>query len=334
MSERDGILACPVCGNRLRLRDRVARCEAGHSFDQARDGHLHLLTPGKSRSRAQGDDQSMVAARRAFLDRGHYRALSEGLHEWVGELMPETMLDVGCGEGTFTEAMLSAIPDDSSSRPGGKHLHDDHWVAFDISRPAMKLTARRVPRAVAVVASVNQLPAVDGSVDLLTSVMSPVLDSEFARVLAPGGRALLVTPGGSHLAELRAQLYRDYRPHDEEVLLARSWPVLEQRRFEARVTLGSNEEIMQVWGMTPYRWNAPEEGVERISALDRLEITVHFVGTLVQPPDDPARDEPAPDDWARDHLVPAEQSPVVPGIGSSAHHAGDAAPHVVDEDPI
>ncbi|MGJ6981448.1 putative RNA methyltransferase [Aestuariimicrobium soli] len=279
MSTRDGILACPVCGDRLRLHDRVARCEANHSFDQARDGHLHLLTPGKSRQRAQGDDQQMVAARRAFLDRGHYAVLSEGLHQWVGELAPETLLDVGCGEGTFTEAMLAALPAAADAPP-----HDDHLVAFDISRPAMKLTARRVPRAVAAVASVNQLPAVDASVDLLTSVMSPVFAPEFERALAPGGRVLLVTPGDTHLAELRAQLYRDYRPHDEQVLLAESWPVLEQRRFVGRATLTSNEEVMQVWGMTPYRWNAPADGVERIQALPGLEITVHFVGTLLAAP--------------------------------------------------
>lgn len=275
---RDGILACPVCGGRLRLANRVARCDLNHSFDQARDGHLHLLTPGKSRVRAQGDDQQMVAARRAFLDRGHYGVLSSGLHEWVGELLPETLLDVGCGEGTFTEAMLTALTSAPHDGP------DDHLVAFDISRPAMKLTARRVPRAIAAVASVNALPAVDSSVDLVTSVMSPVFAPEFARVLAPGGRVLLVTPGDTHLAELRAQLYRDYRPHDEEVLLAQTWPVIEQRRFVGRASLTSNDEVMQVWGMTPYRWNAPEEGVARIQALDGLDISVHFVATLLEAP--------------------------------------------------
>lgn len=273
------ILACPVCHEPLTVADRVATCPNRHSFDQARDGHFHLLTPGKSRQRQQGDDADMVAARRAFLDRGHYRALSQGLADWMGELQPGSWLDVGCGEGSFTGPMMDALP------PGdGPERYDPRFVAFDISRPAMKLTARRVPRAVSVVASVNDLPVLDGSVELISSIMSPMHEGEFARALAPGGKVLLVTPGASHLEQLRAQLYADYRPHDEDVLLAHSWPVIEQRRFTDRVHLASNDEIMQVWGMTPYRWNAPVEGVARISELTELDVTVHFVGTLLEAP--------------------------------------------------
>lgn len=301
MTSAPPILSCPVCHDALTVADRTARCPQRHSFDQAREGYFNLLSPRQSRRRDMGDDADMVHDRRAFLDRGHYAALSDGLRQWVGELAPGTLLDVGCGEGSFTRAMLDPIAAEDAR-------YDARWVAFDISKPAMRLTARRVPQAVSVIASVNSLPALDASVDLVCSVMSPVHDLEFARVLAPGGRVLLVTPGASHLAELRAQLYEEYRPHDEDVTLAHTWPVLEQRRFQGRASLRSNEEILQVWGMTPYRWNAPVEGAARIAELDSLDITVDFLATLLAPP--PAVElpevselDPVPDELATDDPV-------------------------------
>lgn len=265
------LAACPHCHNPLVLGEREVWCANNHRFDRAREGFVNLLRPGRSRKAVIGDDADMVTDRRRFLDRGHYRVLSDGLAALVADLAAAqpvgTLLDVGCGEGSFTAAMVQAAPGAEA-------------MAMDISRPAVRLTARRVPGAFSAVASVVDMPVLEDSVDLLCSVMAPLHEAEFGRVLRPGGRILVVSPGDSHLAELRQLIYPQYRPHDELVGLAEAHPVLEQRRFTGTANLASPEELRQVWGMTPYRWNTPSEGQRRLAEARELQVQVHFVATV------------------------------------------------------
>ncbi len=261
------IAACPLCRTALFLAEREVWCANGHHYDRAREGYVNLLRPGKIRKLVSGDDREMVADRRSFLDCGHYRVLAEGLAGLIGELAPATLLDVGCGEGTFTRVMTA------SGRAS---------MAVDLSRPAVRLAARRCPDALCAVASVHDLPVLDHSADAVVSVMSPTHQAEFLRVLSPDGRVLVVTPGASHLDALRATLYTDYRPHDEEVPLSDVLMTERTERFVDHIVLRSREEIRQVWGMTPYRWNAPAGGVARLDQLDELALTVHFVATVMR----------------------------------------------------
>lgn len=258
------------------MEDRTLHCPNRHSFDRAREGFVNLLRPGKSRKAVIGDDAEMVASRRRFLERGHYDALTRGVGQLVADLDGSEpvagLLDVGCGEGTFTASMVAALPTGCPT------------MAFDISRPAVKATARRVPDTLTAVASVIDMPVRDHGVGLLTSIMAPLHEAEFARVAQPGGRILVVSPGDSHLAELRQVLYPHYLPHDEQVALADSLPVLEQRRFTDTVHLASADELHEVWGMTPYRWNTPRDGQERLAALTELTVSVHFVATVFRVP--------------------------------------------------
>lgn len=233
-----------------------------------------MLRPGKVRKARSGDDTQMVADRRSFLNRGHYRVLAGGLARLVTEMRGDagpvrTLLDVGCGEGSFTLPMTAP---------------DRVTLAFDVSRPAVRLAARRCPDALCAVASVQNMPVLDGSVDLVVSVMSPVHETEFLRVARPGGRIVVVTPGASHLEGLRRVLYPEYRPHDEEVPLSGHLPVVDQCRFVDQVHLGTTTEIHEVWGMTPYRWNAPIEGATRLAELDSMDVTVSFVATVFEVP--------------------------------------------------
>ncbi len=261
------MLACPLCREPVAVLERELVCTSNHHFDRAKEGFVNLLRPGRARKEVIGDDADMVAARRRFLDRGHYRCLSEGLAALVADVDPtERLLDVGCGEGTFTAAMAPA-----GTRPA---------VAMDISRPAVRMSARRAPGALCAVASVIDIPVTDASVDLLASVMSPIHEAEFNRVVHPGSRAVIVRPGASHLNQLRRLVYGHGVDHDEAFEVPGGWRLVEQRRFIEEVELTSNDEVMEVWGMTPYRWNSPREGGDRVAATQELAISVHFVASV------------------------------------------------------
>lgn len=253
----------------MAIDGRTFGCDGGHRFDRAREGHVNLLRPGKVRRARSGDDREMVRARRAFLGAGHYRVLREGLATVAGALSPQAVLDVGCGEGSFTAALTGATRE---------------VVAVDLSVEAVRLAARHLgTSATCVVATVADLPVLERSCDLVTSVMSPVHEAELRRVLAPGGHLVLATPGADHLDGLRRVLYRDYRPHDEEVPLSDRLPVVDVVRCREAVLL-EGADVERLWHMTPYRWNAPAEGVERLRSLDRLAVTVSFVITTFAVP--------------------------------------------------
>ncbi len=260
------VLGCPVCKEGLDdLDGRTFGCLRGHRFDRARDGSVDLVRPGHPR-RESGDDADMVRARRAFLDTGRYGVLSRGLEDIARRLAPATVLDVGCGEGSFTAALCW---------PGRE------VVAFDLAKAGVRLAARRLGgAATCCVAGVTEIPVLDGSCDLVTSVMSPTFEAEFLRVLAPGGRMVVVSPGPDHLDGLRRLLYADYRPHDGEVPLADRLSVVAVDRLRSAEVLSPTEAEL-VWAMTPYRWNAPAEGLERLRAAPEVAVTVDFVATTL-----------------------------------------------------
>lgn len=191
-------LRCPVCRLPLFLElppGRAPRlgCASGHGFDAAKQGYFNLLT-GKGTNFTE-DGATMVAARASFLDAGHYESLAEAL----GHLARNTLhgnehprvLDAGAGTGYYLRQVLEALP--GTTEPGA--------VALDISRYAMRRAAK-VPNTVALVWDLwRELPVEDESFDLLLNIFSPHNGSEFARVLRPGGTALVVTPLPEHLSE-------------------------------------------------------------------------------------------------------------------------------------
>jgi 23S rRNA (guanine745-N1)-methyltransferase len=199
-------LRCPLCGGRLTVQNRTAggsrprlQCGAGHSFDAARQGYYNLLV-GKG-TVFEADSAEMVAARFNFLDAGHYRPLADAVSRAVLALVrpgtPFTVLDSGTGTGHYLRVVL-----DDVSRVTG----DVTAVALDISKFALRRAARLNPEAVNLVCDVWQpLPVEDAAVDVVTVIFAPRNAAEFARVLHPDGRLVVVTPRAGHLASLAAE---------------------------------------------------------------------------------------------------------------------------------
>lgn len=194
-------LRCPVCRDTLAdLGGRLA-CPAGHSFDVARHGQVHLAARP---IRHPGDTADMVAARARVEQAGVLAPVGEEVRAAVGDLLGArgdadrrdgpVLLDVGAGTGH----LLAAVLDDLPSAVG---------LAVDSSRYASRRAGRAHPRLLAVMADVTEpLPVGDAAVDVALVVFAPRPVEEMARALRAGGGLVVATPREGHMAPLRDAL--------------------------------------------------------------------------------------------------------------------------------
>ena len=200
-------LLCPVCRNVLRPGGGAARtllCSDGHGFDAAKQGYFNFLV-GKG-TVFEADTADMVAARFDFLSAGHYQPLADAVAGLAAPALmeasarPPVVLDAGTGTGHYLRALLDRVALD---RVDGASAAA---IGLDISKFALRRAARMNPEAVNVVADVWQpLPVAENAVDVVTVVFAPRNAAEFARVLRPGGRLVVVTPRPGHLKEVAGQ---------------------------------------------------------------------------------------------------------------------------------
>jgi 23S rRNA (guanine745-N1)-methyltransferase len=187
------VLRCPVCGDALALNDRTATCPRGHAYDLAKQGYLNLL-PSASTG-IEGDSAAMIGARTVFLGAGHYTPIRDALiltaaYDGLRVDGDELVVEVGSGTAYYLAGVVGASP----GRRG---------LALDVSRYAARRAAKVDPRIGSVVCDAwQELPLLDDSAQLMLNVFAPRNAAEMARVLAPAGTLLVVTPNQDHLAEL------------------------------------------------------------------------------------------------------------------------------------
>ena len=256
------LFTCPICAAPL---ERAYACPNGHAYDKAREGYVHLLPANKKHSKAPGDDKGMAEARRRFLSGGYYGHLLAALCALGAEYAPpgEAVLDSGCGEGYYTAGLWETL-----GRPP--------LAGIDLSKPSVRLAARRVPEGEFAVASAYHLPLADASVGLVLNCFSPLALDEFRRVLRPGGLFCYAVPSARHLWEMKEVLYREpyENPSKREDYPGFVWRGVREIRYTA--DLGAGADIMALFHMTPYAWKTPKEGICRLEALDRLTCQIGF----------------------------------------------------------
>ncbi len=263
----NSIYQCPVCGAPLQRQEKSWRCEAGHSFDIAREGYVNLLLSQHKKSKQAGDSKMMVQARRQFLNNHHYDVLPEGvvkaLSEYAGD-GGKSLLDLGCGEGYYTGYIKHHLPAYKVS-------------GVDISKPAIAVAAKRYQEIEFFVASAYRLPVVDNSVDVAVKIYAPADSGEISRCVKSGGLYISVIPGKSHLYGLKSLIYDAPQQHDEEDEMPAGFCLQDRVVLADKMLLTSSQDITNLLAMTPYYWHLPPERQEAIAALTSLETDINFV---------------------------------------------------------
>lgn len=277
-------LACPHCGGDMARAGGSLRCQAGHSFDIARQGYVSLPTAGNPG--AGGDTAAMVRARGDFLAAGHYAGLAAELSRAARAAggpgpAPGCVADVGAGTGYYLAAVLDQLP----GRAG---------LALDSSKFALRRAARAHPRIGAVGCDAwRPLPVADSAATLVLNVFAPRHGAELRRILSPSGTLLVVTPAPEHLRELVGPLQLlsvDHRkPERLAGKLGPHFALSGQREHRETLAL-SHQAVAELVAMGPSSWHMDGPALEaRIAGLpEPVPVTLAVTLSAYQPRPAPA----------------------------------------------
>lgn len=278
------LFICPLCQSPLQPAIDTWRCDGSlhlkqtaHPFDVARQGYVNLLPVQQKKSKAPGDSQASIEARKRFLNAGHYQPLQALICQKMVELLakkelpseqtgkPVNWLDIGCGEGYYTQAMAQTGM--------------DTLIAADISKPAIVELAKAskaisslwnqqdkndgIETAVIypLVTSAAHLPLRAQNINGISSIFSPILPAAFNEVLSDEGYLIIAKPDIGHLATMREALFDDVREHDSDKFLQELAPyftLLNTYNVSTELKL-SADDLADLLTMTPYAYRAHSE---------------------------------------------------------------------------
>lgn len=245
---------CPICQKPLFHQGKSFVCKNHHTFDQARQGYVNL----SRKQKAAGDNAEMVKARTAFLESGLYDFMAEQVANLIQEKHPHTYLDLGCGQGYYTKRFAPLV---------------DEAYGVDLSVPAIAHAAGQDKKTQYIVSSIYSLPFEKQSIDLLTSIFTPIPAKEAARVLKDTGELITVTPGKMHHYELKDVLYPEVRLNDE-LQTIEGFELIDQTEITQKQHV---TEVKELLNMTPYRYKTSKEDLEKLDAVDALDVTCSFL---------------------------------------------------------
>ncbi len=186
------ILICPHCGDPVRELGGSLVCSNNHTANIARQGYASLL--GRDSGTHTADSAEMIAARERFLSGAGFDPLIDAVASAVAapgiEEVDGVIVDLGAGSGRYLAVSLDSAP-------------ERYGLGVDNSKFAARRSAKCHQRAEAIVADIwDGIPVRSGAAAVLINVFAPRNAEEMERLLAGGGRLVVVTPNQKHLCEL------------------------------------------------------------------------------------------------------------------------------------
>lgn len=254
---------CPVCGESLGLHDKSYICINHHNFDRARSGYVNLF---QGKGTVHGDNKLMVNARKNFLEKDYYSHLLEALCITVNKYISEgnLILDAGCGEGYYTAGVYNYLD-------GRINI-----CGIDISKTAVDSASKKCHDIPYAVASIFKIPLSDSKADMIINIFAPFCREEFIRVLKPSGILIMVIPSENHLWSLKKAVYD--KPYRNEVKSyeIEGFEFVSSEKICKNIYLESNQDILNLFTMTPYYYKTGRIEQQRLSQLDTLDTETEF----------------------------------------------------------
>ena len=253
-------LKCPICNEELVRIDNMYRCFNRHNYDLSKEGYVNLLR--KQGGKDFGDSKDMVKARRNFFNKDFYNPLKIRLTELIKGYHPTNILDLGSGEGYYTNYFKENINADIAG--------------IDIAKEAVRIASKQNKDVTYIVGSVQDIPVFDKSINLVINNFTPIDVNEITRVLKKDGILITTKVGKNHLIELKKAIYDEIYLNDNEPIQDERLKLLSSEIVSFDIHLKSNEDIKNLFMMTPYSHHTSLKSKERLEEIDSLDITCEF----------------------------------------------------------
>ena len=252
------MLICPKCKSKLNKIDNTYKCSNNHSYDISKYRYVNLLL---SKTNA-GDDKIMVDARYNFLAKDYYLPLAKSIINILSNYIQKDslILDGGCGTGYYDSIIKIFYP---------------NIIGYDISKDAITKAARLNKDLLYFVASSNDIPLSNNSIDCILNIFTPTFENEVTRLLKDNGIIIIVAPKDNHLIELKKVIYENAYLNEEEIpsfnnlCLDKSY----QSIFDSNL---NNEDLENLIKMTPYFYKTSKDNLKKIKNIDSLDVTFAF----------------------------------------------------------
>lgn len=258
---------CPICKDTLFRQSGSLLCGNGHCFDISKYGYVNLLS--SSGKKGHGDDKLMVKARRDFLNKGYYEHLRNALCHEAEKYAHKgfSLLDSGCGEGYYTNGLYDVFIKKQGEKIFG----------IDVSKEALKLASKNCTNVQFAVSSAYCLPFNDSSFNIVTSLFAPLAVTEFRRVLKNDGIFLTVIPLENHLFSLKKYVYDAPYKNKPQSTELEGFRLINSSVIKKDICLKSQEDISNLFKMTPYYYKTSEKDQEKLNYIDKLKVETEFM---------------------------------------------------------
>ncbi|MEH6447740.1 MAG: methyltransferase domain-containing protein [Oleispira sp.] len=228
-------------------------------------------------------------ARQAFLNSDFYRPISDSLNQIIVDSalkisalkleQPIQVLDIGCGEGYYSQRMHNSLSD---------HQIEHNLFGLDISKDAVIAAAKRakaetlkedVPNTNTsewLVASAIDIPLQAQSIDIATCLFTRLMPESYHKVIKQGGFFICVNTGEKHLIELREKLYEEITKAEFDPVknMGEDFELVDHQQVSYQNTLSSQQQIQDLLLMTPHNWRTKADKKEALASLEELTVTI------------------------------------------------------------
>lgn len=262
-------LICPICGSRLEKEGKSYLCTSKetkkrHCFDISSARYADL----SYRSGGSGDPKDAVTDRTAFLDKGYYEPLSNKINALCQKYLKDEFLliDAGCGEGYYSDRIATSFPN--------AFVFGADLSKHAVHRASVRRNVRGGNNSFYAVSSIFTLPVASNSADCVLSMFAPVAEDEVLRVLKDGGFLIVGAAGEKHLYDLKEAIYDEVHLNDERADLPQKMRFVDKINVSYKAAIDNNEDLMRLFGMTPYRFRTSEKSMNILKNLSSLDVEV------------------------------------------------------------
>lgn len=268
------ILFCPHCKSELNQIGNTFKCVNNHSYDISKKGFVNLLLANQHHSDNSGDEKGMILSRVRFLNTGKYDLLRDLITETIKSNLNSSkdnvVCDLGCGEGYYTTYFHNKLKDEFNLSTYGVDLSKQAINECTIRQRQMKLEDIKF-----IIGNLNYLPIQNESVDLIVNSFAKIDENEFLRILRKNGIFLRILPGTKHLLGLKEVLYENVRLNEDKETYIEGFELIDIKKSEENILL-NNQEINDLFTMTPYYYKSPKDTSESLMKKEELNTIISF----------------------------------------------------------